>query len=103
MSITSALLNRVFQSRLIAFRDPDLRRAIQQRQTSQADLEKSLMERTDACSLPTIQTIRERLPSLKVAELKKLINAPTKLNASGIRAVGTLEPIHADNASMVPA
>ena len=38
-----------------------------------------------------------------VVELKKLINAPTKLNASGIRAVGTLEPIHADNASMVPA
>ena len=38
-----------------------------------------------------------------VVELKKLINAPTKLNASGIRAAGTLDPIHADRASIVPA
>lgn len=38
-----------------------------------------------------------------VVELKKLMNAATKLKAMGTRAVGTLEPIHADRASMVPA
>ena len=48
-------------------------------------------------------TPNNRYPDPMQRELKKLINAPTKLNASGIRAVGTLEPIHADNASIVPA
>ena len=38
-----------------------------------------------------------------VVELKKLMNAATRLKAIGTRATGTLEPIHADRASMVPA
>ena len=38
-----------------------------------------------------------------VVELKKLISAPTRLKARGIRNTGTLEPIHALSMSMVPA
>ena len=38
-----------------------------------------------------------------VVELKKLINAPTILNAIGTSGFGTFEPIHVDNASIVPA
>ena len=36
-----------------------------------------------------------------VVELKKLMNAATRLKAMGTRATGTLEPIHADRASTV--
>ena len=38
-----------------------------------------------------------------VVELKKLINAPTKLNAIGTNATETFEPIHEDNSLIVPA
>ena len=38
-----------------------------------------------------------------VVELKKLMIAPTILNAIGTSGFGTLEPIQVDNASMVPA
>src|SRR5699024_2075518 len=38
-----------------------------------------------------------------VVELKKLMNAATRLKATGTRATGTLAPIQQDRASMVPA
>ena len=38
-----------------------------------------------------------------VVELKKLMMAPTRLKAMGIRITGTLEPIQALSISMVPA
>ena len=38
-----------------------------------------------------------------MVELKKLIIAPTMLNAMGTSGAGTLEPIHVESASMVPA
>ena len=74
MSITSTVVNTSYQNRLVAFSDPVLRRAVKDRQADQAILEKQLLDRTETCSLPTTNAIRERLPSLKSAELKKQLN-----------------------------